>query len=104
MVEMLQVQIKHPGIALTKTEQRLIECLVMRICVHHLYRRVAKPFRIRPARVDSIHLVVNQDVIVEEGLTEEEAHVIMRDLENDIRHTLDLCELSTEEVVLTAKA
>ncbi|GMA63954.1 hypothetical protein NZD89_01195 [Alicyclobacillus fastidiosus] len=104
MVEMLQVQIRHPGVALTEKERKLVDSLVQRICVHHVRRRLTRPFRIRRSLVDSIHLLVNQDVIVEDGLTDDEARLIMDDLASDIRQTLAYCDVSTEEVVLTAKA
>lgn len=104
MVESLQVQLKHPGIALSEKETRLIECLILRICAHHLYRRVSGSFRIRPAQVDSIHLLVNQAVEVERTLTEEEAGVLIRDITDDIRKTLALCDVGSEPVVLSAKA
>lgn len=104
MVEMLQVQIKHPGTALTDKEHKLIEFLVMRICVHHLHRRLAKAFRIRPAHVDSIHLLINLDIVVEDGLSGDDADLIRSDLTSDIQRTLELCEIATDEVLLTAKA
>lgn len=104
MVEMLQVQIKHPGTALTDKEQKLIECLVMRICVHQLYRRLSKPFRIRPAHVDSIHLLINLEIVVEDGLSRDDAEMIRKDLAFDIRQTLEMCEVATEDILLTAKA
>lgn len=104
MVELLQVQVKHPGTALTDKELKLIDCLIMRICAHHLHRRLARPFRIRPSNVDSIHLLVNQTISVDGGMTEEEHDIVVQDMTEDILNTLSMCDLSTEEVILTAKA
>lgn len=103
MVELLQVQVKDPGIACTDRERKLIQCLVMRVCVHHLYRHFAKAFRIRTARVDSIYLLVNHHVYVEGGITHPEAMSVMDNLEKDIRTTLQMCEVSADEILLTAK-
>lgn len=103
MGDMLAVQIKDPGIALTDKERKLIDCLVMRVCVHHLHRRVSKPFRIRRARVDSIHLLVNHSVFVEGGITSDEADQIVSDLKRDIRQTLEMCDVPTDDVVLIVK-
>lgn len=104
MIEMLQVQIKHPGTALTDKEHKLIECLVMRVCVHQLHRRLSTPFRIRSAYVDSIHLLINLDIVVEDGLSDGDADLLRDDLTSDIQQTLELCEIAAEEVLLTAKA
>ncbi|TDY46290.1 hypothetical protein C7445_10764 [Alicyclobacillus sacchari] len=104
MADLLQIQVKHPGIALTEKEQKLIACLVQRICVHHLHRRLGRRFRIRPANVDSIHLVVHQTVAVEDGISNEELSDIVPDLVRDIRDTLAWCDVVAEDIVLVAKA
>ncbi|WP_067622928.1 hypothetical protein [Alicyclobacillus acidiphilus] len=104
MIDLLQVQVRHPGIALTEKEQKLVECLVLRICAHHLYRRLGRPFKIRRANVDSIHLLVNQVVFVEDGIQLDEIDQLMKDMTTDIRTTLELCDVSSEDIVLTAKA
>ncbi|GEO26389.1 hypothetical protein AAC03nite_21740 [Alicyclobacillus acidoterrestris] len=104
MVEVLQVQVRHPGIALTDKERRLVDSLVQRICIYHVRRRLTRPFRVRRARVDSIHLLVNQDVIVENGLTNDEAQLIMHDLAEDIRQTLEACDIFAQDVLLISKA
>lgn len=104
MIDLLQIQVRHPGIALTEREQKLVECLVLRICAHHLYRRLGRPFRIRRANIDSIHLLVNQVVFVEGVVTSSEIETLIEDLTTDIRTTLELCDVASEDIVLTAKA
>ncbi|SIS84361.1 hypothetical protein [Alicyclobacillus vulcanalis] len=99
MADRLQLQIRHPDHGLTERERQLIVCLVQRICVHHLQRRCDRSVHIRPANVDSIHLLVNQVIEVDPSLGEDERSEILGALADDLNHTLALCDIRGENIV-----
>lgn len=99
MADLLQLQIRHPDHGLTERERQLIVCLVQRICVHHLQRRRDRSVRIRPANVDSIHLLVHQMIEVDPALADDERGEILQALVEDVNHTLALCGIRGEDIV-----
>ncbi|WP_062309223.1 hypothetical protein [Alicyclobacillus sendaiensis] len=98
MADRLHLQIRYLEQGLTKRERQLVVCLVQRICVHHLQRRRDRTVHIRPANVDSIHLLVNQLIEVDPALAEDERD-ILRALVDDVNHTLELCDIRGEDIV-----
>ncbi|WP_206831659.1 hypothetical protein [Alicyclobacillus fructus] len=99
MADLLQLQLRHPEHGLTERERQLIVCLVQRICVHHLQRRRDRSVHIRPAKVDSIHLLVNQVIEVDPALGEDERGEILQELVEDVNRTLALCDIRGEDIV-----
>jgi len=99
MADRLQLQIRYPEQGLTERERQLVVCLVQRICVHHLQRRRDRSVHIRPANVDSIHLLVNEVIEVDPALADDERGEILRALVEDVNRTLALCDIRGEDIV-----
>ncbi|MDP9729256.1 hypothetical protein ACOJUR_01675 [Alicyclobacillus tolerans] len=103
MVSMLQLQVTDPGTYWTERERRLLEVLLLRVCAHVNYRVLGVPLRIRPAKIDAIHLLLNYELWFERMLLDEEIIRFEEELARDLDQTLEMCEIQHISVLLKAQ-